>query len=197
MEGNLQRHGDTFQGVGWTKSQENTDRRYQVMLDLLPNQEPCTLLDLGCGAAHLYDYMMSRGQSQVCYSGLDLSPAYLALCRAKFPHLTFYDADLISGDASVPVHDYVLLNGVFNYKSDCSHEAMWAYCQALLLRAWPLARKGLAVNVVSKHVDWEREDLFHLPIGTATDFVASRLSRRFLVRHDYGLFEYTVYVYRD
>jgi SAM-dependent methyltransferase len=197
MEGNLERYGDTFEGVGWTKSQENTNLRYQVMLDLVRGQEPCTLLDLGCGAAHLYDYMVSRGQGHVSYSGLDLSPAYLSLCRSKFPHMTFYEADLMAGDATVPDHDYVLLNGVFNYKSDCSHETMWEYCQSLLLRAWSLTRKGMAFNVVSKHVDWERDDLFHLPIGIATDFVASRLSRRFVVRHDYGLFEYTVYVYRE
>lgn len=36
---------------------------------------------------------------------------------------------------------------------------------------------------------------FHLPIERATDFIASTLSRRFVVRQDYGLYEYTIYVY--
>jgi hypothetical protein len=30
-----------------------------------------------------------------------------------------------------------------------------------------------------------------------TDFLASSIRRNFTVRHDYGLYEYCVYVYRD
>jgi hypothetical protein len=46
-------------------------------------------------------------------------------------------------------------------------------------------------------VDWEKASLFHVPIATLTDFLNAQISRRFCVRHDYGLFEYTVYVYDD
>ena len=46
------RFGDTFEGAGWTKTEEEADRRYAVMLDLMPASErPFTLLDFGCGAA--------------------------------------------------------------------------------------------------------------------------------------------------
>jgi hypothetical protein len=49
---------------------------------------------------------------------------------------------------------------------------------------------------MSKHVDWEREDLFHLPFDRLTSFLTNRLSRHFVIRHDYGLYEYTTYVYK-
>jgi hypothetical protein len=49
---------------------------------------------------------------------------------------------------------------------------------------------------MSKQVDWERDDLFHLPLDVMSSFVSANLSRRFVVRHDYPLFEYTTYVYR-
>jgi hypothetical protein len=45
-------------------------------------------------------------------------------------------------------------------------------------------------------VDWERDVLFHLPFDAAAAFVSSALSRRFVFRSDYGLYEYTTYVYR-
>jgi SAM-dependent methyltransferase len=195
MEGNLRRHGDTFQGVGWTKSQENTDTRYQVMLDLLSAGQPCSLLDFGCGAAHFYEFIRAKGMEHIRYSGLDLSPAYLALCRSKLPHLQFYGDDVMHPHA-VPVHDYVVMNGVFNYKGDFGFEQMWAYCQQLLLAVAPLARKGFAFNAMSKYVAWERDDLFHLPFDLVAKFVHERLSPSFAIRHDYGLYEFTVHVFK-
>lgn len=197
MEGNLARHGDSFQGVGWTKSQANTDLRYQVMLELIRERGAASLLDFGCGAAHLLDHMVASKMTEVVYSGLDLSGEYLRLCRAKHPGSTFYQDDILSPDAQVPVHDYVVMNGIFNYKGNHSFDEMWEYCQSLLLSVDKLARRGFAFNAMTKHVDWERDDLFHLPLGLVSDFVAEKISRNFVIRHDYGLYEYTVYVYRQ
>lgn len=197
MEGNLVRHGDSFEGVGWTKSQANADLRYKVMLELIRESAPCTLLDIGCGAAHLYDYMISRAVTGVQYSGLDLSPAYLELCRGKHPAVTFYGGDILDPATQVPTHDYVLMNGVFNYKGDHSFDEMWSYCQQMILRAAELSRKGFAFNVVSKYVDWERTDLFHLPFDQLASFLDQKIARKFIFRHDYGLFEYSVFVYKE
>lgn len=166
------------------------------MLELIREKEPCTLLDIGCGAAHLYEYMQSRDIQGISYSGLDLSPAYLELCKKKHPHITFYGDDILDPGASVPVHDYVLMNGVFNYKGEHSFEEMWSYCQQMILKANSLARKGFAFNFVSKYVDWERDDLFHLPFDPLASFLNKEISSRFTFRHDYGLFEYTTYVYK-
>ncbi len=55
----------------------------------------------------------------------------------------------------------------------------------------------MAFNVMSKHVDWEREDLFHLPFDTLAEFLKKELTRNFVFRNDYGLYEYTTYVYRE
>jgi SAM-dependent methyltransferase len=197
MEGNLVKHGDSYLGVGWTKKKENADVRYKVMLELMEGREPSTLLDFGCGAAHLYEYMVAQGIDWVRYSGLDLSPKYLNLCRTKHPHLTFYGDDVLDPSARVPMHDYVVMNGVFNYKGDFSFDEMWSYCQRLLIKVSSLAAKGFAFNVVSKHVDWERDDLFHLPFDLLAEFLYKNVSRQFTFRHDYGLFEYTTYVCLD
>ena len=197
MEGNLARHGDSFLGVGWTKTQENADLRYRVMLEMVREREPVTLLDFGCGAAHLYDYIAARQIPNIGYSGLDLSPEYLKLCRHKHPALVFYADDVLAPEHTVPLHDYVVMNGVFNYKGDYTFEEMWAYCQQLLKAVDKLAVRGFAFNVVSKHVDWERDDLFHLPFDLLATFLDKHISRNFTIRHDYGLFEYTVYVYKS
>src|SRR4029079_3310108 len=60
-DGDLDQHGDSFRGVGWT-SQEPTDRRYRVMLDLSQRPgRPVPLLDFGCGLSHFYEFMEADG----------------------------------------------------------------------------------------------------------------------------------------
>ena len=195
----LDRYGDCYLGVGWTKRQEDADTRYRVMLDVLAGERcwPATLLDFGCGASHLYEYLKAHQRADIIYSGLDVSPKFLALSRGKFPHLTFYELDLLEDDGDLPMFDYVVMNGVFTVKRDLSFEAMLDYFQRLVLRVFAKTRKGLAFNVMSKRVDWEREDLFHLPFETLASFLAQEVSRHFIIRHDYGLYEYTTYVYRE
>ncbi|MEQ9143011.1 MAG: hypothetical protein RLO08_01505 [Parvibaculaceae bacterium] len=58
------------------------------------------------------------------------------------------------------------------------------------------ARKGVAFNVMSTLVDWEREDLFHWPFDRMVACL-SPLTRHLTMRADYGLREYTVYLRRE
>jgi cyclopropane fatty-acyl-phospholipid synthase-like methyltransferase len=191
------RYGDTFQGAGWTKTEEQADRRYSVMLDLMAVQDGSySLLDFGCGSARLLDYAIRAGRSgNVIYSGLDLAPCVIDHCRTKYADRIFYNLDVLAGSDELPTFDAVILNGVFHYKGEIPQGEMFDYFCALLRAVRPHARSALAFNVMSTHVEWTRDDLFHLPIEQATDFIASTLSRRFTVRQDYGLYEYTVYVY--
>jgi hypothetical protein len=88
------------------------------------------------------------------------------------------------------------MNGIFTYKGDLAWADMFEYMKKLLRHVFEHARVGIAFNVASKQVDWEREDLFHMPMDVLADFVCAQLSRHFTVRADYGLYEYTMYLYR-
>ena len=193
----LDRHGDTHRGVDWPR-QEDALKRYRVMLDLvLGSEERVSILDFGCGAAHLYEYILARGITRFDYSGLDISEKFVRLCREKHPNTPFFCADILAEKAVVPKADYIVMNGVFTEKRSMTHLEMSGYFQAVLKKIFWLARKGVAFNVMSKQVEWERDDLFHLPIDEMAFFVSQHLSRNFVVRNDYGLYEYTVYLYHE
>jgi SAM-dependent methyltransferase len=192
----LDRHGDSFLGVGWTKRQEDADTRYRVMLEVVhDHRQPLTLLDFGCGASHLYEYLQTQRHAAIEYSGLDISRRFLELSRRKHPQVTYYDIDVLEDDRALPTFDYVVMNGVFTAKCELSSAEMMDYFQSLVTRVFAHARVGLAFNVMSKQVDWERDDLFHLSFDELAGFLARRVSRHFVIRHDYGLYEYTAYVY--
>ena len=192
----LRRFGDTFEGAGWTKKKAYAERRYRIMLDMIrPTPLPVSVLDFGCGISHLYDYINRHNMANIAYTGLDLSDSYLAMSRAKFPEVTYYQVDLMDPSVTIPEFDYIIMSGVLTYKGNASYDEMLAYSQALLRRIAPFAKIGLAFNVMSKHVDWERDDLFHLSLSELATFLAKEFGRRFTFRHDYDLFEYTTYVY--
>ncbi len=194
----LAEHGDTAKGVDWPDPHE-ARLRYDVMLSMLPPPGATrpSLLDLGCGAGHMLAHMQEVGSwAHVAYHGADLSPVFIELCRTKFPGLPFVATDAIASPESLPMVDYTVLNGVFTVKRELEFEEMWGFVRQLLRAAWSRTRTALAFNVMSTQVDWERTDLFHMPMDLLGAFLKSELSRHFHIRHDYGLYEYTCFVYR-
>jgi SAM-dependent methyltransferase len=193
----LAKHGDTHLGVDWPKAQD-AETRYRVMLELIrsPRQPVVTLLDFGCGASHLYEHIVANGISGIDYTGLDLSPKFVELSRKKFPKNHYICADILEDPDAVPVCEYILMNGVFTEKRGLTFDVMLTYFERTLTAVFAKAQRGIAFNVMSKHVDWEREDLFHLPFDTLARFLTRALTRNFVIRNDYGLYEYTTYVYR-
>ena len=193
----LERHGDTHLGVDWPKKEDVT-KRYRIMLELIrENDAEVSLLDFGCGAAHLFDYINDRDMKKISYCGLDISEKFIKLCKKKYPNTPFYCLDILSAKSKIPDVDYIIMNGVFTEKQSMSHEEMFLYFKSMLNKVFSHAKKGVAFNVMSKHVDWERSDLFHLPLDQMAIFVTQQLGRHFVVRNDYGLYEYTVYLYRE
>ena len=196
-EGCLDRHGDSHLGVDWPDARD-AETRYRVMLDVIGRRTaPATLLDFGCGAGHLLEFIRRNGRDAIDYRGLDASAKFIDLCRRKFPDATFHCRDILEDSTGIGPADYVVMNGVLTERCGMSEPAMLDYMEALLMAAWPLARKGMAFNVMSAQVDWKRDDLFHVPFDTMASLVKTRLSRHFRFRQDYGLYEFTTYVYRE
>jgi hypothetical protein len=193
----LAQHGDTHLGVDWPKP-EHVDVRYRVMLDVIrPTGLPrVSLLDFGCGASHLYDYVQRHKVEHIDYAGFDISEKFITLCKSKYPSLQYYCWDVLDDSTTLPKFDYIVMNGVFTEKRTLSYEEMLDYFFRLLRRVYSSARFGLAFNVMSSHVEWERDDLFHLPLDTLATFLTEEISRDYVIRNDYGLYEYTTYIYR-
>jgi SAM-dependent methyltransferase len=198
-EDDLLKYGDSFRGAGYTKSPAEAEQRYALMLGLVREaDERVTLLDFGCGLAHLLDYLDREPKYRhVQYTGLDLSPKYLRAAKARHPEGTFILLDVLESDENLPDFDYIIMNGVFNFRGHVPEESMLHYWQQLLSVVFKHCRRGMAFNVMSRLVDWQRDDLFHLSFDAMAHYVGQALSRHFVVRHDYGAYEYTTYVYRS
>jgi SAM-dependent methyltransferase len=197
----LAQYGDCHRGVDWPRA-DDVARRHAVMLGVLrpgcPGPDrPARLLDLGCGAGHFYDFLRRSDTGPVYYAGLDVSERFIALCRSKYPEVPFFCRNLLADPGDLPGFEYVIMNGVFTEKRSLTFTEMFDYFRRLVAVAFQLAEVGIAFNVMSKQVDWERDDLFHLPLDELAWFLKREVSRHFVIRNDYGLYEYTAYVYRE
>jgi SAM-dependent methyltransferase len=197
----LARHGDMHLGVDWPNASD-AKLRYSVMLDLVRchcerTGSPIDLLDFGCGAGHFLEFLREQNITGINYHGLDLSERFIALCRNKFPDVPLSRLDVLAPDAVLMTFDYVIANGVFTEKGDLAFDEMMSTVQAIVRKLWTATRCGMAFNLMSANVDWQREDLFHVPLDRLAAFLTSEISPHLVVRMDYGLREYTVYVYRQ
>ncbi|MDA9004279.1 class I SAM-dependent methyltransferase [bacterium] len=188
-------HGDSHKGVDWPNAKD-ADKRYEVMLDLLPSTpRPIKLLDLGCGASHLLDFITKNKLKGIEYVGLDASKDFVRLSRGKNPENRYICSDLLKDELPREQFDYVVINGVFTIKGGLSNAEMFEFVVSMLTKVKSLTRFGFAFNVMSKFVDWERDDLFHLSYDELAEYLTKNISRKFVIRSDYGLYDYTVYVY--
>jgi len=174
-------------------------RRCDAMLRMVGAEVTSfSLLDVGCGAgfgiAYLEQHFASRMKR---YCGVDVSSLLLDAARRSYPGHEFVVRDIIEAPLPERAFDFTVINGVLGPKFSLTHEAMEAFAMALLKSAWRSTGIAMSFNVMSAHVDWTREDLFHWPLDRMAGFCTKELSRHFNVFADYGLYEYTVQVFRE
>ena len=196
----LEKHGDNHLGMDWPKL-DDVHKRYHVMLDMIRLQKcekgVSTLLDFGCGTAHLLEFIGANDYGNLIYSGLDISQKSIDIAVRKNPKIEFYCLDILNTTLEIPNFDFIVMNGVFTEKRDLSFEEMWNYFTIMIETVFAKCDKGIAFNVMSKSVDWERSDLFHVSLEEMSKFLCDKITRNFVVRNDYGLYEYTVYILKN
>jgi len=190
------KYGDNHRGVDWPNSND-AHLRYKVMLDLIKTEkEPISLLDFGCGASHLYEYINCNNIKNIIYTGLDISKNYIDFSKNKYPNNNYIHCDILKQKRKLGNYDYIIINGVFTEKIDLQFDEMFSFMKSCLLCLWKHVNTGIAFNVMSSFVDWKRDDLFHLSLDLLANFLCDHLSRNFIIRNDYRLYEYTSYVYK-
>jgi SAM-dependent methyltransferase len=196
----LAKSGATPLGVDWPNGRD-LEERFAVQLDVLAAvpAEPALprLLDLGCGPGLLLNYLAAMGRANaVEYLGIDISPAMIALARERWPYKVFQARDIVTDPLPPQSVDVVIMNGVLTERQGIPRERMVVMAEALVSAAYRAARYGVVFNAMSRHVDWERDDLFHWGFDEVAAFLKRDLTPNIAFRADYGLYEFTAFAWR-
>jgi SAM-dependent methyltransferase len=191
-------YGANAQGVDWP-NEEDALIRHQVMQELWQKdkEQPLKIVDVGCGYGAFLAYLQqSTFKHSISYTGIDLSQPMIEYASAHYPTGKFIVQDIIKQPYEENSFDYGIMNGVLTEKLGLHYRDMEAFAQHMIKNLYKSCRTGIAFNMMSTHLDWTRVDLFHMPFDRIAAFLKAECSRHFSLRADYGLYEYTVYLYK-
>jgi len=66
----------------------------------------------------------------------------------------------------------------------------------VLLKIFFLSKKGINFNLLTPFPEWKNKKNYYPQFEIIIKFITKNLSNKFIINHNYGLFEYTVYVYK-
>lgn len=175
-------------------TEERRDMRFDV-LSGVGIETGASVLDVGCGFADLYAYLRQRG-CDVNYTGVDLVPELVEQARASHPNLDVRVQDIQTDPPADGSYDYVVCSQTFNLRFEGRTEDNTKLVQDMMRRMFAIAKRGVAIDFVTDYVDFREPYLIYRNPEAMFRF-AKTLTRRVVLRHDYPLFEFCLYLYPD
>jgi hypothetical protein len=191
----IQEHGTSARGSDWN-SEASQYARFDQLLKVIEGSGSFSLLDYGCGWGALADYLAEKGFS-VDYYGYDLLES--AILQAREVHSGKPGRTFTTEEISLPVCDYVVASGIFNFRGAQSFEAWTDYVVSLIDRFHTLSRKGFACNFLTKYSDADRmrPDLYYADPLFLFDYCKNHYSKNVALLHDYRLYDFTLIIRKD
>ena len=188
----VQDHGFSARGSDWN-STESQYLRFDQLIKVVEGREPFSILDYGSGSGALVDYLILSGY-QAEYIGYDLLENAIELARKNHAGKDHYS--FTADEKSLPVCDYVVASGIFNYRGEQGFDAWTNYMVEVLHRFNDLSCKGFSSNFLTKYSDEDkmREDLYYADPLFLFDYCKKNFSKNVALLHDYRLYDFTILV---
>lgn len=191
-ERKLAAHGPTARGMDW-RDEASQELRFEMLCSV------CSLAgksvhEVGAGAGHLLDFLRARAIA-ADYSGSDLSRVMVETARARHPGVRFAHRDVLASPGER--FDVVLASGIFHVKLANGDEEWRAFIEQGVRQMYESCRVAISFNLMTHRVDYRSDALYYANPGEILEFCTRNLSRFVALRHDYGLHEFTVHVYRN
>jgi SAM-dependent methyltransferase len=152
-----------------------------------------SVLDVGCGFADYFSFLRDAGIA-VDYTGVDLVPELVERAMADHPGLNVSVRDLQRDPFADASFDFVVCSQTFNLRFGDGDNT--EIVRDMLRRMFASARHGVAIDFVTDWVDFREDYLVYRNPEDMFRFAKS-LTRRVVLRHDYPLFEFCLYLYPD
>ncbi|WP_276348714.1 class I SAM-dependent methyltransferase [Daejeonella sp. JGW-45] len=185
----LEKFGATIEALA-SGNIERHNLRFKISTEV-GIQNGDTILDLGCGFADYYQYLAEQGFN-ITYSGYDINPSLIEKAIEKFPQLDLQTKDILQDD--FPTFDYIVSSSCFNLP--LTEQDNYEFIAEILQKCYEHAEKGVAIDFNSSYVDFKSADGFHYEPERVFS-IAKKITKRVSLRHDYPLFEFAIYMYKD
>ena len=190
----IQEHGASPRGSDWN-SETSQNVRFDQLLKVI-EVPSFSILDYGCGYGALAEYLVTKGL-EADYFGYDLLESAIETARGAHqgkPRRSFF-----TDRAELPVCDYTVASGIFNFRGEQSFEDWTEYVLGVLNEFNQLSRRGFASNFLTKYSDAEkmRADLYYADPLFLFDHCKRNYSKNVSLLHDYRLYDFTLIIRKD
>jgi len=183
----LKKYGNSVKTMGW-RDKEQQYLRFKILSEI-GDLNGAKILDVGCGFGDFYDYLTDRGII-VDYTGYDISPKIIDVAMSKHPQIKLEVRDILKERISEKF-DYVFESGILNKRISNNVE----YAKKMITRMFELCGIGIAINMMTNYVDYTEDYLYYYSPEKMFKFCKG-LSKWIVLRHDYPLYEFTIYLYK-
>lgn len=190
----IQEHGASPRGSDWN-SETSQNTRFDQLLKVVETQS-FSLLDYGCGYGALADYLDAKG-FDVNYYGYDILES--AIETARQAHMDKPHAIFFTDKSQLPICDYTVASGIFNFRGEQSFENWTEYVLSVLSEFNQFSRHGFSSNFLTKYSDADkmRPDLYYADPLFLFDYCKRSFSKNVALLHDYRLYDFTVLIRKD
>jgi SAM-dependent methyltransferase len=190
----IQAHGASARGSDWN-SETSQNVRFDQLLKVVETHS-FSLLDYGCGYGALADYLVIKG-FEVDYYGYDILES--AIETARQVHANKLRRAFFTDKSQLPVCDYTVASGIFNFRGEQSLDDWTEYVLGVLSEFDRLSRHGFSSNFLTKYSDADkmRPDLYYADPMFLFDYCKRNFSKNVALLHDYRLYDFTILVRKD
>lgn len=180
----LREFGVGPRALGWDRTESQLARfvaatRFTEFVDR-------SVLDIGCGFADFASFLHAdASRSPLSYSGIDINPEMIDLCRQHHPNANFQVRNILSQPYSNERWDIVTMFGLLNLKlSEFSNED---YAHEFIAEAFKICKEVLIVDMLSacNDANYPTEDFVHYYRPSEMLDFALRLTPHVSLLHDY------------
>lgn len=180
-----------------SESYAHKQLRYQQISKVFEGDQNISIHDIGMGLSDYYFYLKQYiPMLKFEYSGSDILEEYCVESKIRCPDQYFYLRD-ISEKPYQDRYDYIIMSGLFHQRRNTTIPQWERYSHSLISNAFAMCNKGIAFNYITSFVDFYQTEVYYCNIPKLLNFIVDRLSRYFVILHNYALYELTILVYRE
>ena len=188
-------YGESPKGVDWRDSL-TADIRYSQMQKLFrPISSHTKLLDVGCGYGGFKNFLDQK-RIDIIYTGIDIVQEMLDAAKKKYPNATLICEDFIE-KKFLDHFEYSVCNGILTQKLEASSLEMETYVKKIIKKMFEISTIGCAFNVMTSRSNFFSANLFYCSPAEILSYCLSEITPNVKLDHSYGLYEFTIYLYKS
>ena len=178
-----------------------SDARFKILSDIMAGDKTASVLDVGAGLGHLYDYLRAKGWRGQ-YLGVDINPDLVKAAQKRMKKDNFahcVEGNILEGSFVEAIRwDYVICGATLEHRPKFgSYKTHLKYFADMINKMFLICQKGVAFDIFnSKTVDYKEDyNLYIYPVNLL--LMAYDLTPRIVLRADQRPFEVVMYLYKQ